>query len=234
VIADDIFGRAIQDYFSGYPHGKIHTLSSLEEEDHIPVSYLFRDFDAMPELEKHALGLCRGRVLDIGCGAGSHSLYLTGKGFEVTSLDTSQGAVEVCRMRGLKDVVQTDFLSYSGRLYDTLLLLMNGIGIAGELAKLPGFLKKAKALLNPGGQILFDSSDIIYMFDIHELDAFKDTYYGEVVFQIRYKDLISLPFQWLYIDYNTIEKVAKEQGFSCELVRKGDHYDYLAKLTLSG
>lgn len=230
----DVLGKAMLDYYRGKPDGHILTFSSLDEEDCIPVSYLFREFDEMPFLEQTAIDLCRGSVLDIGCGAGCHSLYLQQKGVEVTSLDSSPGAVEVSRLRGLKDVVEADLWTYGGRKFDTLLLLMNGIGLAGRVEKLPEFLRKARELLNPGGQVLFDSSDIIYMFDPDETDTSIPSYYGEVVFQVQYGKQKSEPFPWLYIDFACMRKIAEENGFSCELVRKGDHYDYLAKLSLSG
>ncbi len=235
----DVFGRAIRDYFfSGKKEGEIQTFSSLGEEDAFPVAYLFRDFGSMPALEQHALELCKGSVLDIGCGAGSHSLYLSEKGMEVTSLDLSKGAAEVCRARGLPDVVRSDFWKYKGKEFDTLLLLMNGIGIAGRLDTLPEFFEKAKELLKPSGQILFDSSDIIYMFDRDEHGHYEfpdhHEYYGEVLFQVGYKALRSEPFPWLYVDWETMAKTAAKHGFKCDLVRKGDHYDYLGKLSLLG
>lgn len=190
----------------------------------------------MPDLEKEALNLCKGRVLDVGCGAGSHSLYLCSKGFEVTAIDISPGAVEVCRTRGIPEVEQADFWTYEGDGFDTLLLLMNGIGIVGHLSRLAAFFEKARELLSPSGQILFDSSDIIYMYDETEDGGFlipaEKSYYGEVTFEVQYKTLKSAPFPWLYVDFETLSRAALINGFSCELVRKGDHYDYLAKLTV--
>jgi cyclopropane fatty-acyl-phospholipid synthase-like methyltransferase len=230
----DVFGKAIQAYYSGHSQGQIHTYSSLDEEDHFPLSYLFRNYQDMPLLEQTALDLCTGSILDIGCGAGSHSLHLTRKGLEVTALDLSPGAAEVCRKRGLPEVVQADIWNYKGRKYDTLLLLMNGIGIVGSIDRMPDFLKKAKELLHPGGQVLFDSSDIRYMFEEDELPLPGEAYYGEVIFQVVYEELRSDPFPWLYIDYHTLKKIGEEHGFNTELVRKGDHYDYLAKLTPIG
>ncbi len=235
----DVFGRAIRDYyFSGNKEGEILTRISLDEEDSLPVSYLFRNYDTMPILERTALDMCRGHVLDIGCGAGSHSLYLVERGLEVTSLDVSVGAAEVCTARGLPDVVHSDFWDYDGGKFDTLLLLMNGIGIAGRLGGLPQFFQKARELLKPSGQVLFDSSDIIYMFDRDEEGRYEfpspETYYGEVIFQLEYKNLKSDPFRWLYVDAGAIEKAAADHEFNFELVRNGDHYDYLGKLTPLG
>ncbi|MEJ1222914.1 class I SAM-dependent methyltransferase [Sediminicola sp. 1XM1-17] len=233
----DIFGNAILDYQAGQYTEDIKTYSSLDEEDIIPVPYLFRKYKAMPALEQQALKRCKGSVLDIGCGAGSHSLYLQEKGMDVTALDESPGAVEACKLRGIKKVVQTDLYDFKGQQFDTLLMLMNGIGIVGKLDQLDKFFTHVKTLLKPGGQLLLDSSDIIYMFEEDEDGGYwlPDTgnYYGEVTFIMEYKKEKTAAFHWLYIDYNTLQRAAQASNFSCELVSEGEHYDYLAKLTLA-
>ncbi|CAZ96734.1 class I SAM-dependent methyltransferase [Zobellia galactanivorans] len=232
----DIFGNAVLDYQKGNYTEDIITFSSLDEEDKIPLPYLFRDYKEMPELEQKALDLYKGSVLDIGCGAGSHSLYLQKKNLDVTALDHSKGAIETCTLRGINKVAHSDIYDFKGPRFDTLLLLMNGIGIVGRLNNMSRFLDHLKTLLNPGGQILLDSSDIIYMFDEDEDGGrwVPDTgsYYGEVEFSMKYKNQESEPFFWLYLDYKTLETASEANGFNCQFVRKGDHYDYLAKLWL--
>jgi len=235
-MSKDILGHALLDFQKGRYFEDIKTFSSLEEEDVIPLPYLFRTFDEMPLLEKKALQLCQGSVLDVGAGAGSHSLYLQKKGFEVTALDASQGAIETCRLRGIQHTAQTTIETFSGKKYDTLLLLMNGIGLAGTLQNLGDFLAHLKKLLRPGGQLILDSSNIIYMFeeevagDDHDALATSESYYGEVAFTMCYEGVQSEPFSWLYVDFETLSKVAKQQNLSCELICKGEHYDYLARL----
>lgn len=230
----DIMGQAILDYQNGNYSEDIKTYSSLDEEDIIPVPYLFREFKDMPLIEQKALRLCKGTILDIGCGAGSHSLYLQKKGFSVTGLDHSRGAVEACRLRGLKQVREADILSVKEPQFDTLLMLMNGIGIVGKLNGIDLFLQHLKSLLKPDGQILLDSSDIIYMFDEDEDGGYwipeGPDYYGEVSFIMEYKGRKSDPVSWLYMDYNTLQRAAFANELSCELVYEGEHYDYLAKL----
>jgi len=229
----DVFGKALLDFQSGSYMGDIHTYSSLEEEDKIPLPHLFRNYENMPEIEQLALENCQGRVLDIGCGAGSHSLYLQQAGLDVTALDISQGATKVCQKRGVRQVVQADIMGYSAKKFDTLLLLMNGIGIVGSLEGLDDFLQHATKLLNTGGFILLDSSDIIYMFESENGNhVFPNTgnYYGEVEFQIRYNEQKSNFFDWLYVDFDTLRSSAERNGYSCEMLFKGSHYDYLAKL----
>ena len=234
----DIFGQALLDYIAGTNKEDITTFSSVAGEDRLPVPYLFRDYKNMPVLEQKALALCCGKVLDIGCGSGSHALYLQDKGADVTGLDISAGAIETCRARGLKKSICGDIFSLHGMKFDTIILLMNGIGVAGTLRHLDQFLSKIKALLAPDGRVLLDSSDIIYMYDTEEIDLLtmreiaSDKYYGEVSFSMEYAGNRSNTFGWLYLDFVTLKAKCSTLGLSCELVMNGKHYDYLARLGL--
>ena len=232
----DLFGEALLDYQNKNYIEDIKTFSSLDEEDTMPLPYLFRSYKNMPVLEQKALQLCKGTVLDIGAGAGSHSLYLQNKGLEVTALDISSGAINTCKLRGVKNTITRNILDFSGTKFDTLLLLMNGIGIVRKLSNLNYYLKHLKTLLNSKGQILLDSSDIIYMFEQDNDGAYwiesSQNYYGEVTFTLEYKHKKSKPFGWLYLDFNTLKNAAEANNFTCTLVREGKHYDYLARLEL--
>lgn len=232
----DLFGKAILDYQTNNSPEDLITSTSISDEDEMSVAYLFRSHAEMPNIEQNALALAKGKVLDIGCGAGSHSLYLQNElKLNVTAIDISTAAIETCKLRGLKDARVQDFMTLEGEKFDTILLLMNGTGICGKLKNLPQFLTKLKDLLNPGGQILIDSSDIIYMFDEDE-DGGKwipseNDYYGELIFNISYKGEQDTPIDWLYLDYNTLQNAAFGYGLKPELILEGAHYDYLAKLT---
>ncbi|ADY30019.1 MULTISPECIES: class I SAM-dependent methyltransferase [Cellulophaga] len=236
-MGSDIFGAAMLDYLNNTYKEDIVTRSSISEDDTIPVPYLFRSYAEMPIIEQKALNLSKGKVLDIGCGAGSHSLYLQNKNIDVTALDSSKGAIEACKKRGISKTINAKILEHNSTTYDTLLLLMNGIGIVGELNKLGDYLQHLKSLLNTNGQLLLDSSDIIYMFEEDEDGGYwippgKD-YYGEVDYEMQYKNEKSDTFPWLYLDYNTLQRAAILNGFNCELIVEGEHYDYLAKLTVA-
>ena len=191
----------------------------------------------MPILEQKALLLAKGKVLDVGCGAGSHSLYLQNeKKLAVIAIDISEKAVEACKLRGVSNAKVENILRFeTDEKFDTIILLMNGTGIFGKLENVSNYLQKLKSLLAENGQILIDSSDIIYMFD-EDSDGGKwiagDKYYGELEFTITYKGEKESSFPWLYMDYNTLQNAAVANGFQCELVLKGEHYDYLARLTV--
>ncbi|MEZ7507291.1 class I SAM-dependent methyltransferase [Flavobacterium sp. Arc2] len=232
----DLFGKAILDYQTNNSPENLITETTISEEDEMSVAYLFRSYNEMPKMEQKALQLAKGRVLDVGCGAGSHSLTLQNeRNLEVTAIDISANAIEACLLRGIKDARVQDVMTLENEKYDTILLLMNGAGMCGKLKNIPKFLLKLKSLLHPGGQILMDSSDIIYMFDDDE-DGGKwipsdNPYYGEVVFNIAYKGEKEKPFYWMYIDYNTLQNAAYANDLKSELILEGEHYDYLAKLS---
>ena len=230
----DLFGKAILDFQTNNSPENLITETNISEADTMEVAYLFRSYAAMPKLEKKALQLTKGSVLDVGCGAGSHSLYLQNdKNLKVTSIDISKNAIEACQLRGLKNAKVQNILDMENEKFDTILLLMNGTGIFGTVAETSNYLQKLKSLLEPNGQILIDSSDIIYMFDEDE-DGSKwipaDGYYGELTFRISYKNQTEAPFPWLYFDYNTLQNAAFANGLQCELVEEGNHFDYLARL----
>ncbi|GAA3754071.1 MULTISPECIES: bifunctional 2-polyprenyl-6-hydroxyphenol methylase/3-demethylubiquinol 3-O-methyltransferase UbiG [Flavobacterium] len=233
----DLFGKAIFDFYTKNSPEDIITETSISEEDEMSVEYLFRTYNEMPKIEQKALQLAKGKILDVGCGAGSHTLSLQNeRNLEVTAIDISKKAIETCRLRGIKNAKVENVLDFEGEKFDTILLLMNGTGIFGQLKNCNKYLSKLKSLLNPGGQILIDSSDIIYMFDEDE-DGGKwipseNDYYGELVFNISYKGEKEESFDWLYLDYNTLQNAAIANGLNCELVLEGEHYDYLAKLSI--
>lgn len=230
----DVFGEALLDYFNGNYSEDITVHSSITEDDSIPIPYLFRTYEEMPALEQEALQLAKGKILDVGCCAGSHSLYLQESGKIVIALDVSPAAVKVAQKRGVKQTICKAILDLNNEKFDTILLLMNGAGIFEKLSLAPKYLTHLATLLHPQGQIILDSSNIAYMFEEEDgsywRDATKD-YYGEVKFQISYKNTTSASFDWLFLDYNTLEKLAKKSGFSCEKISQGSHFDYLARLT---
>lgn len=230
----DIFGEALWDHFNHPKSKEFITWTDLTEEDPVPLSYFFRRFMEMPKLEQHALELTKGKTLDIGCGSGCHSLYLQNeRGIEVTGIDNSLGAIKTAKKRGVKNLIKSSIFDFDAASYDTLLLLMNGPGICGTLEKLEELLLKLKSLLSENGQILLDSSDLIYLFDETpegEKIVSGDKYYGELDYGIRFEGQTE-NFPWLYVDFGSLNHFAKEVGLKAELILEGENWDYLARLT---
>jgi cyclopropane fatty-acyl-phospholipid synthase-like methyltransferase len=229
----DLFGKAILDYQTNNSPEDLITETNISEADEMDVAYLFRDFKGMPKLEQKALQLAKGKVLDVGCGAGSHALYLQEKGLEVLAIDISENAIKACQLRGIKQTKLIDVLAIENEKFDTILLLMNGTGIFKTLKDCTKYLQKLKSLLNENGQILIDSSDIIYMYDEDEDGSYlvpANQYYGELEFTVTYKNEVEETFPWLYMDYNTLQNAANANGLQCELILEGKHFDYLARL----
>ncbi|MBP5583403.1 MAG: class I SAM-dependent methyltransferase [Bacteroidales bacterium] len=228
----DPMGQAIRDFHDKKKTAKLLNSTQYTTEEEFPIKYLFRSWNEMPEIEQKALSLAEGRILDVGAAAGAHSLYLQNKGKDIVAIDNSVLSVAVMKERGLKHVHLADFYEFEGE-YDTILLLMNGVGICGTIDGIPKFLQKCRTLLVPTGKILFDSTDLIYLFENEDGSYdinLNDTYYGEIIYKMRYRKLRCTPFNWLYVDFNTFASIAKEYGFSCKLLMKNDNYNYLAEM----
>jgi SAM-dependent methyltransferase len=230
----DIFGKALIDYGLGYQGENLLVYSDLTDTDIIPVKHFFRQWSEMPEIEQEALKLCSGKILDVGAAAGCHSLELQKRNKDTIAIDVSKGAVEVMKKRGVRHVQESDFFRITEQKFDTLLLLMNGIGICGTLDRLDEFFEQCRNMLNPGGQILLDSSDILFMFEEEDGSVninLNSNYYGEVEYRFGYKSETGPWFSWLFIDFDLLQEKAAQSGFNCEMVFEGPHYDYLARLT---
>ena len=229
----DPMGRAIAEYWKNKTAERLRVFSPMFEEDEIPLTTLFRSYENMPKIEQKALDMAKGRVLDVGAGSGCHSLVLQERGLDVTAIDISPLSVETMKERGVKKVLEQDFFTLEGQ-FDTILMLMNGIGIVGTLERMPKFFKQLDKILSPEGQVLCDSSDISYVFETEDgiIELPDDmSYYGEHSFRMQYKDTIGEPFNWLYIDSDTLRQKAGRNRYAVEVVAEGEHYDYLARIT---
>lgn len=225
-VMTDILGKALYDYVNGDTEATLLVHTSYGEIETMPASVFFRDFSQMPDLEKYILSLCKGKVLDAGAGAGSHSLQLQENGFEVTALDISPAAVSIIKQRGVRQAICGDIFTYTGEQFDTILLIMNGIGIAQTIERLRKLLCHIQNLLNSGGQVLLDSCDVSYL----EKANIYTHYIGEVTYQFEYKGQKSEPFEWLYLDIPTLQDITSDEGWHCQIIyEEGDAY--AARLT---
>lgn len=232
---NDVYGKALLDYLGGKKNAKIKVESDVAETEYWPVSEFFHSENDMCQIEKKALTECRGKILDVGAGSGSHVLWLQDHGAMVEAIDTSEGAVEVMRKRGVRRADVADFYQLSGRRYDTLLMLMNGMGIAQSMDNMPRFFAKVKELLNPGGQLVCDSADLLPLFVDEDGSAMIDLnggYYGELCYVMSYGKQRGDEFGWIFIDFDTLQMVAAENGMKAEKIMDDDNNQYLVRLTV--
>ncbi|RDC65344.1 class I SAM-dependent methyltransferase [Adhaeribacter pallidiroseus] len=227
----DVFGEALRDFYRDNFTQKLLLHTSYGEPEEMPLDIFFRDEEEMSEVELEALNCCYGKVLDIGAGVGSHALALQELDLDVTALEISPLAAEIMQQRGVKKSINQDIFTYSQDTYDTLLLLMNGIGLVGDVAGLRQFLQHAKKLLNPNGQLMFDSSDITYLYEGNLPD--REQYYGEIAYQYEYQGKKGPWFRWLYIDQDTLAEIAGEEGWLTIIQYQDEQDQYLARLILA-
>jgi SAM-dependent methyltransferase len=224
---NDVLGQALHDYYHKKAKHKLWIHNQYGPKENMPIATYFRAEDDMPDLEWLAIEQSRGKVLDVGAGAGSHSLQLQEEGIEAVSIDISPLCVAVMKDRGVANTLQADIYTFNQGKFDTILILMNGIGLAGTITGLKQLLTHLKTLMSEGAQLLFDSSDVAYLYE----GKLPETgYYGEIKYQYEYNKQKTDWFSWLYIDEKTMEAVAVEMGFTMEVLIEDEYGQYLARL----
>lgn len=232
--AKDPLGNMLLDFLDGRSDAFVTVESTTLEMWKMKGETMFRTFKAMNRIERKALSLCRGKILDAGAGSGCHSRYLHKRKMDVYSIDISPGCVEVMNRMSLPNVCHANLFSLDGiQKFDTLLMLMNGIGICGTIDGLHLFLQFIPDLLNPGGQVILDSTDISVLYRPSQLDQAEDTYYGETSFIMHYGDSRSDPFDWIYVDFETLLHCAGFHGINCENMLSDKTGRYLARISLA-
>lgn len=233
--SEDPISQAVFNFHFYNDDTSVYIHSEDFDPDEMSPAYFFRSYQQMPELEQKALSLAKGRILDVGACAGSHSLYLQQKGEQVIALERSALCCKVLHDRGISSIRHLDFFQFENEKFDTILLLMNGTGIAGTLSGLDGLFKKSAELLKPDGQILIDSSDLIFLYTNDDgsavIDIAADKYYGELIFQTEYKQQRGVPFPWLYVDESLLADSAGKHNLRVKEIFHGGHFDYLAQIT---
>ena len=227
----DPLGMMLSDYLAGDKNACVRVDSPQLEMSRMKGSVMFRPKEKMSALEQCALDLCQGHILDVGAGSGCHSLVLQEAGKDVTALDISPGCMAVMEKQGVTQRIFASLFSLKKERFNTLLMLMNGIGICGSIEGLNYFLQQMRTLLHPGGQIIADSTDLTSMYTRQPLAATEtDAYYGETQFTMTYGKVRSDPFDWLYIDYATLAFYAEFHGWRCEKIMTGGDGKYLFRI----
>jgi SAM-dependent methyltransferase len=227
---------AMEAYHRG-KHDAVLVVYDDFERDEVPISYFFRAPEEFPRLEQLALELCRGHVLDVGAGSGCHSLALQDRGFEVTAIEILPPLVRILQERGVRDTRLASWMEVEGGPFDTVFMMMNGLGLTETLSGLAGFFQDARRLVSRGGQVLADSTDVRARLDPEAgrtgaLERPDGRYVGELHFQVEYEGRKGDPFPQLYVDANTLIRYARKEEWGCEILQGPDEYGhYLARLT---
>lgn len=233
----NLHGVSLLDYFNGDTSAKIAVYGELVPRREVPVHIFFREPADFPTLEKKAIEMCRGRVLDIGAGAGCHTLALQDRGLSVLAIDFLPECVEVMKGRGVREAQCANIHTFQAASFDTLLSLMNGTAMVRDIAGLQPFLRQIRRLLKPGGQFLVDSTDMRQV-AAPGIQAYleekrnRGEYFGEMNLQLEYKGRSGAPFTQLYVDAETLSVHASQAGWACEIVERDESGRYLARLTL--
>jgi SAM-dependent methyltransferase len=226
-----VLEQALLDFFEGRKVKPLLIHNTFGEPDEMSPDVYFRVFEEMPDLEEFALEMCEGKILDVGAGVGAHATYLQDMEKEVDALDISDVNCQIMEKRGVKSIINADYFQFKPeKKYDTLLLMMNGLGFAGDLANLHHLLDHARTLLHPDGAIVFDSSDVSYLWD--EKRLLEDPYFGEIDYQYQYGDDWGPWFKWLYVDLDRMEKEASKAGWNLQVIYEDNTGHYLGRLTM--
>ena len=206
----DAMGRAMLDYLTAGEHPwLIHEV--IERDDGYidttsgPTAY-FMEYRRWPITERKALRYARGRILDVGCGAGRHSLYFQGKGHDVVGIDNSPAVIEVCKKRGLKDVrvIPLNKISPELGVFDTILMLGNNFGLFGSKEGARRSLKMMSRMTSLNARIIVSSLDV-YDTDIpehlqyQEMNRRKGRMSGQIRFRVRYRQCATPWFDYLLV-----------------------------------
>ena len=191
----------------------------------------FTEYDEWTELERQAIARARGRVLDIGCGAGRHSLYLQSKGFDVSAIDASPGAIKVCKLRGLKKALVrsiSEIDKFPKSAFDTILMLGNNFGLFGDAENARKILEKMTRITKPDAQIIagtrnpYSTNDKDHL-AYHRFNRRRGRMPGQLKIRVRYRKTVGEWFDYLLVSPEEMRKILKNTGWEIkEFLDDGD------------
>lgn len=232
---------ALLAYDRGETEASIVVVDDLGDTDALSAAHFFRSESDLPPVEREALALCEGRVLDFGAGAGCHALVLQERGHSVCAVEILPELVELLSRRGVLDARPGSVFHPPAGRWDTVLMLMNGWGLPETLAGLERFLVSAERLIAPDGQMIADSTDVRRFAADWRVEnghrfALRDDgrYVGEIQFQLEYDGRRGDPFTQLYVDPDTLRVLGARTGWEVEIVASGQNGEYLSRLRRSG
>jgi SAM-dependent methyltransferase len=232
---EDVFGKMLLDASAGLEIPEI-----VERDDHflvseLPVTRYLSGYAQWPSVQQKAIEFARGRVLDVGCGAGRHSLYLQEKGFDVMGLDVSPGAIQLCRRRGLINttLLSIDQISPATGKFDTLVLLENNFGLLESRNKAKRILEQFYLITHEQGRIIAETSDPYNsrdpdILEYQKQNRAKNRMSGQIRMRLRYRRLISDWFDYLRVSKSEMKELLRGTGWEIGEILEFDHRSYVA------
>jgi len=231
--SQDAYGQAFYDYYRGAGSAVI-----IERDDgyidlDTSLSNYFRRARQWKPDQRKAIGFCKGRLLDIGCGAGQHSLYLQEKGFDILGIDVSPLAIKTCKLRGLKHarVLSIDGINRRLGRFDTILMFGNNFGLFGNVRKAKQLLKRFHSMTSPDARIIAQCLDPINTKNPHHLkyhrrNRARGQLPGQLRIRIRYQDKASPWFDFLFVSPDEMNTVLENTGWLIQQMITSDGPSY--------
>jgi 2-polyprenyl-3-methyl-5-hydroxy-6-metoxy-1,4-benzoquinol methylase len=228
------FAKALLAYHNGDNTAVFTIIRDDGFSQSVPVSIFFDDQN-FTELEEIALSLCKGSVLDVGAGAGRHSLELQRRGLNVTATDIEPLCEQIMTQRGVHSVIISDILNWTGVRFDTVLMLMNGIGMVGCPESLNNFLGNLTNLLNAGGYLLCDSIDVDQTDDPHSCCVPNSQHSSSplsrsTAFSISYAGYMGKAFKWLHISPKLLQEHCRLAGLTFSVIHEEKDGHFLCRI----
>ena len=233
--SQDVYGHALSDCLKE----KRGCIIAERDDGYFDASeelhpYFFA-YDQWPDHEKKAITYVRGTVLDVGCGAGRHSLYLQGKGYTVTSIDISPLAIEVCKTRGLKRVYTLSITDITPELgvFDTLIMLGNGFGLVGNPAQARQLFERFKKVTTEEGRIIAGSYALCHNGrpehkEYQEVNRIHGRMPGQMKLRMRHRKYVTPWFDWLTVSKEEMKEIVEKMGWKITGFIDGDEGEYSA------
>ena len=237
----DAFGRLLLDYFAGEADQLILELDDGRAGPALPADVFFAEHREWPVQEQQVFEFVHGRVLDVGCGAGRHSLELQRRGLGVVAIDISPGAVEVCRRRGVRDVRLLSLAAVDASLgtFDSVLMMCGNFGLVGTAADAVLVLRRLHGMTTPSARIVLDSidprednnpADLAYQ----QRNLARGRLPGQVTIRLRYRDSATPWFELLNLSPRELEHLVGQAGWRLGRLVEAEPPEYYAVLEKDG
>ncbi len=230
----DAFGQMLWAYCNGAEVFEVWERSDGYISVDLPKRY-FSEFEEWDFHQRKAMDFVRGRVLDVGCGAGRHSLYLQARGFDVLGIDVSPLAVKVCRLRGVKKarVTSIEELNFTPGSFDSIIMMGNNFSLFGGFKKARRLLKKFRSITSERALIIAETRDP-YKTDnpsylkYYEFNKKRGRMSGQLRGRIRFQGYRSKWFDWLMVSKEEMAEILKETGWKVKEFIESEDSQYVA------